>query len=128
MISDILGKSVTVKCSLLVLTNKIESSHKMPFFSKFNGMSSTFSSLYQPKSAKMARNILLTSPNFISSCRNYDEVLSLAFSNNFLVGAILFWRFITIDVKKLLKFSAISVGSAILSAIIVDTLLSFLVF
>ena len=31
MISDILGKSVTVKCSLLVLTNKIELPHKMPF-------------------------------------------------------------------------------------------------
>ena len=128
MISDILGKSVTVKCSLLVLTNKIELSHKIPCFAKFNGMSSTLSSLYQPKTAKMAWNILLTFANFISSCRNYDEVLSLAFSNNFLVGAILFWRFITIDVKKLLKFSAISVGSAILSAIIVDTLLSFLVF
>lgn len=83
MISDILGKSVTIKCSLLVLTNKIELSHKMHCFAKFNGMSSTLSSLYQPKSAKMARNILLTSPNFISSCRNYDEVLSLVFSNNF---------------------------------------------
>ena len=45
----------------------------------------------------------------------------------FIVGRIFFWRFVPIDVKKLLTFFAILIGSVIVfsSAIIVDTLLTF---
>ena len=50
--------------------------------------------------------------------------------NFFLVDRIFFGRFIPIDVKKLLKFSAFSIGSVMVlsSAIMANTLPPFYVF
>lgn len=60
-----------------------------------------------------------------------DLRLHLAFLvKDFLVGRIFFWKSILIGVKKLLQFSAISIGLVILlsSAIMADILLPSLFF